>query len=94
MSVNVDKFGKKSGVELNKLNSGMKKSDIEENNKAGKSIFDSIDTDGNGVLDKNEIQEFQKNIDSDNDNTISKDEAKKYLEEKGLKDIEEVLRNE
>lgn len=88
MTVNVDKFGKKSGVELNSLKAGMKASDIDEKNKAGKSVFDAIDTDGNGVIDENEISMFRKDIDSDGDNTISKKEADKYLKDKELKDVD------
>ncbi len=94
MTVNVDKFGKKSGIELNNLKAGMKSSDIEKENKAGKSIFNAIDTDGNGVIDEKELTMFNESIDSDGDNTISKDEAKKYLESKDLKDVakKEVLK--
>ena len=94
MSFDVDKFGKKSGIELNTLNAGMKKTDIEEKNKVGKSIFDAIDTDGNGVIDEKEISMFRKEIDSDNDNTISKKEAKRFLKDNELKDVDkkEVLK--
>ncbi|MGN0031037.1 MAG: hypothetical protein ACI37Q_03685 [Candidatus Gastranaerophilaceae bacterium] len=94
MSINFDKFGKKSGIELDKLNAGMKKSDIAENNAAEKSIFDAIDTDKNGVLDAEEIKNFKENIDTDNDNTISKSEAAKYFEAKELKNIDkkEILK--
>lgn len=94
MSFDVNKFGKKSGIELNTLNAGMKKTDIEEKNTAGQSIFDTIDTDKNGVIDETEIDIFRKNIDKDNDNTISKKEAKKYLEENKLEELDkkEVLK--
>lgn len=85
---------KNQGVELNSLKAGMKASDIDEKNKAGKSVFDAIDTDGNGVIDENEIGMFRKDIDSDGDNTISKKEADKYLKDKELKDVDkkEVLK--
>lgn len=94
MSFDVNKFGKKSGIELNTLNAGMKKTDIEEKNTAGHSIFDTIDTDKNGVIDETEIDIFRKNIDKDNNNTISKKEAKKYLEENKLEELDkkEVLK--
>jgi len=94
MSFDVDKFGRKSGIELNTLNAGMKKADIDKNNTAGKSIFDAIDIDNNGVIDEQEISMFKKDIDTDGDNTISKKEATKYLESKEFKDTDkkEILK--
>lgn len=54
-----------------------------------KSIFDAADTDKNGILDANEMQQFtQKLQDAAGNEKLSKREAKKFLKNENLKDID------
>lgn len=58
---------------------GLHKSDFKDNEKM-KSIFDAMDTDGNGIIDEEELQNFI-GIDKNNDGTIKRSEAGKFLKE-------------
>ncbi len=54
-----------------------------------KSIFDAADTDKNGVLDANEMQQFTEQLqDAAGNEKLSKREAKKFLKSQNLKDID------
>ena len=84
--IDVGKFGKKSGIDLSTFTGGLKKDQMKTD--AQKSIFDKLDTDKNGVLDENEISAFRSAVDSNGDNTVSKREAKRFLKDKDLKNID------
>lgn len=49
--LNVGSFGKKSNIDLKKLQAGMKAEQLQT--KQGESIFSKIDKDSNGVIDAN-----------------------------------------
>ena len=54
-----------------------------------KSIFDAADTDKNGVLDANEMQQFTEQLqDAAGNEKLSKREAKKFLKSRNLKDVD------
>lgn len=84
--IDVGKFGKKSGIDLSTFTGGLKKDQMKTD--AQKSIFDKLDTDKNGVLDENEISALRSAVDSNGDNTVSKREAKRFLKDKDLKNID------
>ena len=89
--MNIGKFGKTSGINFNAFTSGLKKESLKTD--AQKSIFDTIDKDKNGVIDEDELNNFKKALDSSGDSQISKSEAKAYLKNNGLEEMdkEEVL---
>ncbi len=78
MSTNGINFGKKSQIDFNSFGAGLKRDALKTD--AQKSIFDSIDSDKNGVLDKSELEAFQKNLDENGDGSVEKKEVDKYFE--------------
>ena len=54
--LNVGSFGKKSNIDLKKLQAGMKAEQLQT--KQGESIFSKIDKDSNGVIDADELKAF------------------------------------
>lgn len=81
--LNVGSFGKKSNIELSKLQAGMKAEQLQTEEE--KSIFKRIDKDNNGVIDAKELEEFTKGLDKSGDDKVSKKEARKFIKENGLK---------
>lgn len=83
-------FGKKANagkIDLNKVKAGIKKEDIVGQNKELESIFDSVDKDGNHVLDRGELQELQTKLAelAGDDAKLSKREAKNFVNKDGEK---------
>lgn len=81
----VGKFGKKSGIDLSKFKAGLKSGKLTEEQK---SIFNAIDADKNGVIDEEELKAFKAGLDKNGNNTVSKREAKKFLKNNNLKDLD------
>jgi len=77
MSTNGINFGKKSQIDFSSFGAGLKREDLKTD--AQKSIFNSIDTDKNGVLDKTELEAFQKNLDENGDGSVEKKEVDNYF---------------
>lgn len=75
------RLGAKNGeaYNLENLKEGIRK------NEANKTIFEKFDTNGNGILDKDEIENLKQNImQYGDDGVISNREAKKILKNQGL----------
>ncbi len=81
--LNVGSFGKKSNIDLKKLQAGMKAEQLQT--KQGESIFSKIDKDSNGVIDADELKAFSEGLDKSNDGKVSRKEARKFIKENGLK---------
>ncbi len=81
--LNVGSFGKKSNIDLKKLQAGMKAEQLQT--KEEKSIFNKVDKDGNGVIDADELKSFSEGLDKTTDGKVSKKEARKFIKENGLK---------
>ena len=81
--LNVGSFGKKSNIDLKKLQAGMKAEQLQT--KEEKSIFNKVDKDGNGVIDADELKAFSEGLDKTTDGKVSKKEARKFIKENGLK---------
>lgn len=81
--LNVWSFGKKSNIDLKKLQAGMKAEQLQT--KEEKSIFNKVDKDGNGVIDADELKAFSEGLDKTTDGKVSKKEARKFIKENGLK---------
>ena len=81
--LNVGSFGKKSNIDLKKLQAGMKTEQLQT--KEEKSIFNKVDKDGNGVIDADELKAFSEGLDKTTDGKVSKKEARKFIKENGLK---------
>ena len=81
--LNVGSFGKKSNIDLKKLQAGMKAEQLQT--KEEKSIFNKVDKDGNGVIDADELNAFSEGLDKTTDGKVSKKEARKFIKENGLK---------
>lgn len=81
--LNVGSFGKKSNIDLKKLQAGMKAEQLQT--KQGESIFSKIDKDSNGVIDADELKAFNEGLDKSNDGKVSRKEARKFIKENGLK---------
>ena len=86
-------IGKNTRVDLQTFKGGLQRANLKTD--AEKSIFDTIDTDKNGVLTQDEIKSFQSKIDTSGDNEVSKKEADNYLKSNNLKktvDKKELLK--
>lgn len=81
--LNVWSFGKKSNIDLKKLQAGMKAEQLQT--KQGESIFSKIDKDSNGVIDADELKAFSEGLDKSNDGKVSRKEARKFIKKNGLK---------
>ncbi|MEI3270088.1 MAG: FHA domain-containing protein [Candidatus Gastranaerophilaceae bacterium] len=81
--LNVGSFGKKSNIDLKKLQAGMKAEQLQT--KEEKSIFNKVDKDGNGVIDADELKAFSEGLDKSNDGKVSRKEARKFIKKNGLK---------
>lgn len=81
--LNVGSFGKKSNIDLKKLQAGMKAEQLQTMEE--KSIFNKVDKDGNGVIDADELKAFSEGLDKTTDGKVSKKEARKFIKENGLK---------
>ena len=82
--LNVSNVGKNQ-VQLSTLKAGLKEEDLKTDKE--KSIFKSIDKDGNGVLDADELKQFAASMDKSNDDIATKKEAKAYIKENDLKGV-------
>lgn len=82
--LNVSNVGKNQ-VHLSSLKAGLKEEDLKTDKE--KSIFKSIDKDGNGVLDADELKQFAASMDKSNDDIATKKEAKAYIKENDLKGV-------
>ena len=82
--LNVSNVGKNQ-VHLRSLKPGLKEEDLKTDKE--KSIFKSIDKDGNGVLDADELKQFAASMDKSNDDIATKKEAKAYIKENDLKGV-------
>ena len=82
--LNVSNVGKNQ-VQLSTLKAGLKEEDLKTDKE--KSIFKSIDTDGNGVLDADELKQFAASMDKSNDDIATKKEAKAYIKKNDLKGV-------
>lgn len=83
--INVGRSNGNNAVELNKLKGGLKKEALKT--EAEKSIFEAIDKDKNGIVDQEELSNFKESIDRNDNNTVSKREARKFLKANDLKGI-------
>ena len=83
--IEVGKFGKKSGIDLSTFKAGLKADKLTAEQK---SIFNAIDADKNGVVDEEELEKLKSGLDKNGNNTISKREAKKFLKNNDLKNLD------
>lgn len=80
------RFGKKGSVDLNSFNQNIKKEQVKD--KKMQKIYDAIDFNKDGKIDKQELTEFKKSIfTAAGNDRLSKREAKKLLKSIGLNDI-------
>lgn len=86
-SISFGNKGNAGKIDLSKVKAGVKKEDIVGQNKQLESIFDSVDKDGNQVLDRNELQDLQTKLTelAGDDSRLSKGEAKKFIGNDGKK---------
>lgn len=86
-SISFGNKGNAGKIDLSKVKAGVKKEDIVGQNKQLESIFDSVDKDGNQVLDRNELQDLQTKLTelAGDDARLSKGEAKKFIGNDGKK---------
>lgn len=86
-SISFGNKGNAGKIDLTKVKAGVKKEDIVGQNKQLESIFDSVDKDGNKVLDRNELQDLQTKLTelAGDDAKLSKGEAKKFIGNDGKK---------
>ena len=82
--LNVSNVGKNQ-VQLSTLKAGLKEEDLKTDKE--KSIFKSIDKDGNGVLDADELKNFSEAMDKSKDDFATKKEAKAYIKKNDLKGV-------
>ena len=74
-------------VDTEQLKGGIKREQVKSEEQ--KSIFDAADTDKNGVLDANEMQQFTEKLqDAAGNEKLTKREAKKFLKSQNLKNID------
>lgn len=79
--------GKMGSVNPEQIKGGLKKEQIKDKNL--QNIFDSVDTNKDGVLDADEINKFQEQIkNAAGDDNLSNREAKKYLKQNNMKNID------
>ena len=84
LGLGAKKYGK---VDTNELKGGIKREQFKSENE--KNIFDAADIDKNGILDSNEMQQFNAKLqDAAGNEKLSKREAKKFLKKENLKDID------
>lgn len=83
------KYGKNGTFNLAEIKAGIKRSDTVSGNGSPQdtSIFDKLDTDGNGVLSEKEIEAFKKQIAqaAGDDGKLSSKEAQGFLSGLGIK---------
>lgn len=86
--IQLGKGSKNFGIVFtDKLKGGIKREQLKTESQ--KSIFDTVDIDKNGVLDANEMQQFtQKLQDVAGNDKLTKREAKQFLKQENLKDID------
>lgn len=78
------KDGKLGEIDFSKIKSGLKGSDLIKNNEQLKSVFNRIDKNGDGKLDREELNALQKLIaELSGDDNLSIKEAKKLEDENG-----------
>ena len=83
----LDRGGKMGSVNTDQLKGGIKKENIKD--KSMQNIFDSVDVNKDGVLDADEVKQFQEKIlDAAGNDTLSAREAKKFLKKNNIKDVD------
>ena len=86
----IEKNAKARSYDISELRGGLTKKDL-KGNKSLESVFDAIDTTGDGILTDNEIQMFKEQIDADKNETIGKRETRKFAKANNLKREDVVL---
>lgn len=76
---------KKSQVNISQIKTGMERTQIEGDEKL-ESIFDTLDTNNNGILEENELKQLDQN--KDNNNNITKKEAQNFIKQNNLKNTD------
>ncbi|MBP7211633.1 hypothetical protein KBA27_02250 [bacterium] len=87
--IKLGRFGKQGKIDLNNdIKEGLQKDELFDTKL--QSVFDSADTDGNGILSRDEVFDFRKEIkDTAGNSKLTKREARKFLKEKGLTDLKD-----
>ena len=82
------KLGKMGSLDLSRLKSGVKKTDLQ--NDVQKSIFDKVDKNGNGVLEEGEVNALSQSLQelAGKDNNISDKEAQNFFKQNNMQDVE------
>lgn len=81
----IGKSGQKN-IQFSDLKAGLREADKKNASEKEKSIFKTLDKDGNGVLDAKELETLQE-YDANGDGIASKKDAKKFIKENDLKGI-------
>ena len=81
----IGKSGQKN-IQFSNLKAGLREADLKNASEKEKSIFKTLDKDGNGVLDAKELETLQE-YDANGDGIASKKDAKKFIKENDLKGI-------
>ncbi len=85
--IRLGRGGKVGSVNPEQIKGGLKKEQIKDKNL--QSVFDSVDVNKDGVIDNGEMDNFKRNIqDAAGNETLSSREAKKYLSQNNIKDID------
>ena len=72
----------KNKADLNQLKAGMELKTIQKSGDAKmESIFKAMDKNNNGIIEQNEVEDYNKKYDKDGDGQISKKEAKKFIKD-------------
>lgn len=82
----IGKSGQKENIQFSNLKAGLREADLKNASEKEKSIFKTLDKDGNGVLDAKELETLQE-YDANGDGIASKKDAKKFIKENDLKGI-------
>lgn len=79
----INKVGKLNSADISQLKGGVQKKDLKKD-KNLESIFNAADKDNNGILTDKEIQDFKQQLDTNTDNTVDKNELKKFAKENNV----------
>lgn len=95
MTNEVGKTGNNLGVQINNLGAGLKRANINPDDTAQLSIFYKIDTNKDGVIDEQELNDFKSQLDNkDQDNTVTNKEANKYLKNAKKEGLDKNIKQE
>lgn len=93
-SISLGKNGNIGKIDLNRIKAGVKKDDIAQKDARLESVFDMVDTNKNGVLEREEIDALKNQLGAlaGDDNTLEKKEVKNFDGQKlGRKDRKAML---